>query len=75
MKRLEKKPFALLGINSDTEQRYRAALKEGGITWPSWFDGGSPGGPIATKWSVEAWPTIYVLDARGVIRGRGTAGI
>jgi hypothetical protein len=69
VKRLEGKPFAILGINSDTD---RAALKktlaEEHLTWRSWWDGGSTEGPIAKKWNVRAWPTIYVLDAKGVIR-------
>ena len=71
VKRLKNKPFALLGINSDTAERYRAAVKEGGITWPNWFDGGTSGGPIANLWHVQGWPTVYVLDAKGVIRYKG----
>ena len=74
VKRLENKPFALLGVNSDVKARYRAALKEGGITWPSWFDGGSRRGPIASHWNVHGWPTIYVLDGKGVIRYKDVRG-
>jgi hypothetical protein len=68
VKRLENKPFALLGINSDEDREdlKKVLLKES-ITWPSWFDGGTAG-PIAKKWNVQGWPTIYVLDAKGVIR-------
>ena len=36
--------------------------------------GGSTGGPIATKWAVTGWPTIYVLDHKGVIRYKGVRG-
>ncbi len=32
------------------------------------------GGPIATKWAVSGWPTIYVLDAKGVIRYKNVRG-
>ena len=71
VKRLEGKPFALLGINSD---RDRAALKHllesEKITWRNWWDGGSTEGPIASRWAVLAWPSIYVLDHQGVIRFR-----
>ena len=38
------------------------------LTWRSWWDGGSTNGPIARAWNVSAWPTIYVLDHKGVIR-------
>lgn len=69
VKRLEGQPFALVGVNSD---RDKAALKkrmaEENITWPSFWNGGSTSGPISTAWNVHGWPTIYVLDAKGVIR-------
>jgi hypothetical protein len=73
--RLENKPFALLGINSDTDrQDLKAVLKKEQITWRSWWDGGNTEGPIATAWCVDGWPTIYVLDQRGVIRGKHLRG-
>ena len=61
--------FTLLGINSDsTTTRAKAAFKREKITWPVIFDNGGTDGPIATRWGVRGWPTIYVLDAKGVIR-------
>jgi len=33
-----------------------------------WWDGGSTSGPIASSWNVEGWPTLYILDHKGVIR-------
>ncbi len=68
VKRLESKPFALVGVNSDPKDRLKRVLKK---TWRSWWDGGEPGGPIATKWNISGWPTIYVLDHKGVIRFKG----
>ena len=44
------------------------------ITWPSWFDGGGTGGPIATLYGVRSWPTVYVLDPKGVIRFKNVRG-
>ena len=70
VKRLEGKPFALLGINSDSKDRLRRTMKNENITWRSWWDGGNTRGPIAKAWNVKGWPTIYVLDAKGVIRYR-----
>jgi len=68
VERLAGKPFVLLGINGDNdlEQAKRVVDKEG-ITWRSWRNGG-PEGPITDLYNVEGWPTVYVLDARGVIR-------
>ena len=68
VKRLENKPFALLGINSDQDKEsLKEAMKKEQIIWRSWWDQ-STEGPIASKWNVQGWPTIYVLDAKGVIR-------
>jgi hypothetical protein len=68
VKRLVGKPFALLGVNSDADkQKLREVMQKEGITWRSWWDGGRSG-PIASRWNVAGWPTIYVLDAKGVIR-------
>jgi len=65
------KKFVLLGINSDSSPaKLRAAAKREDLTWPMIFDGGGTDGPVATKWGVRGWPTIYVIDADGVIRAR-----
>jgi len=68
VKRLEGKPFALLGVNSDPRDQVRRAMKRENITWRSWWDGGTTQGPIAKSWNVHGWPTIYVLDHKGVVR-------
>ena len=68
--RLETKSFVLLGIDSDPKPAYRSGIKKAGITWTSWWDGGTTSGPIASRWNVHSWPTIYLLDAKGVIRYR-----
>jgi hypothetical protein len=69
VKRLENKPFVLLGVNSDRDrEKLKETLKEEQITWRSWWDGGSTGGPIATAWNVRGWPTLYLIDHKGIIR-------
>ncbi len=68
VKKLKDKPFALLGINSDPRENLKKAMEREKITWRSWWDGGSSDGPIAKKWNVHGWPTIYVLDHKGTIR-------
>ena len=75
VKRLEDKPFALLGINSDRDRdALQTVLKKENITWRSFWNGGSTSGPISSAWNVRAWPTIYVLDQHGVIRYKNVRG-
>jgi len=66
--RLKDQPFALVGVNSDKDlEKLKARMTEEKITWPSFRDE-STSGPIATKWNISGWPTIYVIDQKGVIR-------
>jgi len=75
VKRLENRPFALIGINSDQDRdALKKVLEMESITWRSFWNGGSTNGPISTAWRVRGWPTIYVLDANGVIRARDVRG-
>ena len=39
------------------------------LAWTSFWDSAErPNGQISKAWNISAWPTIYVLDADGVIR-------
>jgi peroxiredoxin len=73
VKKMEGKPFTVLGINSDPLEHLKETIQKEHMTWPSWSDG-STDGPIARAWNVHAWPTIYVLDAKGVIRFKDLRG-
>jgi thiol-disulfide isomerase/thioredoxin len=62
----KERPFALLGICTDKEiDQARKTAEEHKMSWPCWFDGES--GPIARDYNILTWPTIYVLDRKGVI--------
>ena len=76
VKRLADKPFALIGVNSDKDlEKLAPRLKAEQITWRSFWNGPQgTGGPISKAWNVSGWPTIYVLDAEGVIRAKGVRG-
>ena len=71
MTNLKDKPFALLGIHIGglgVEQLEEVIAKEK-LTWRSFVDEGQAGaGPIATKWSLSATPTFYLIDHKGAIR-------
>ena len=75
VKQFENRPFVIVGVNSDDSlETLRKAMKDNELTWTSFFDGGGTGGPIATRWSVTGWPTVYVLDPDGIIRYRDVRG-
>ncbi|MBI5432274.1 MAG: TlpA family protein disulfide reductase [Planctomycetes bacterium] len=70
VQRLADQPFSLLGINSDGDAAaVREILAANGITWRQAIDGDTDG-PIARSWNVQGWPTLYLIDAAGVIRHR-----
>jgi len=76
VKQLSDKPFALIGVNSDKDlEKIQEVVKEKNLTWRSFWNGpDGTGGPISTKWGVTGWPTIYVLDSKGVIRFKNVRG-
>jgi hypothetical protein len=66
--KLKDKPFVIVGINSDSNRdELKKVLEKEQITWRSWWDGGGTGGPIATQWNIQGWPTLYLLDHKGII--------
>jgi hypothetical protein len=71
VKKYEGKPFILLGINSDKDRdKVKRDNEKEQLTWRNWWDGGSTNGPIARKWNVRGWPTVYLIDHHGVIRAK-----
>ena len=76
VKRLKDKPFALIGMNSDGDlDTLRQVRVEKELTWRSFWNGpDGTGGPISSAWGVRSWPTIYVIDEKGVIRYQNVRG-
>ena len=70
VKRMEGKPFALIGVDGDDDRDMAAkTMAKESMTWPSIWNGGQHGGVVA-KFGVRSWPTLYLIDAQGVIRYR-----
>ena len=76
VQRLADRPFALIGVNSDKDlDELKKRMAEENITWRSFWNGPEgTGGPISARWNVRGWPTIYILDHKGVIRFKGARG-
>ena len=68
VKRHAGRPFAIVGVNTDTDREaYLRQLENHGVTWRSAWQG-STRGPLVTAWGIETYPTVLVLDAEHVIR-------
>jgi len=65
-------PMVVLGVDSSTDRNDAKRVKaDQKLAYRSWWDGHgrrNTDGPIASAWNVVGWPTVYVLDAQGVIR-------
>lgn len=67
VKRMQDKPFALLGINNDGPAAdVLPRFQKEGITWRNAIE--PEQGSLASQWNVSGYPTLYLLDAEGVIR-------
>ena len=71
VKDYEDRPFQMISVMGDRKaETVSAAIGAGDITWLTTWDGES--GPIATKWNISSWPTVFIMDHRGVIRSTGS---
>ena len=67
-------PFAILGVDTGaSRESVRLAKAQEKLGYPSFWDAPVPtaadeAGAIATAWNAAGFPTLYVLDGRGVIR-------
>lgn len=63
------RPFTVIGINSgDSKEKAAKTIRDNKMTWPSFIDGAD--GPIVDRWNVGSFPTVYLLDDKGVILAR-----
>ena len=69
--RLAGEEFAFLGVNCDlrSPKSFRQEAKRNGITWRNALQY-RPVGHMTDAYGVHHWPTAFVIDAEGVLRGR-----
>jgi peroxiredoxin len=70
VEKYKNQPFAIIGVNSDTDlEALKKVREKENISWRSFWAGPEgTRGPIPSQWNVRGWPTIYIIDAKGVIR-------
>lgn len=67
VEKLKDKPFVLLSVSADEEKTdLTEFLSSEKMPWLHWWDGSK--GPLTKTFKVKAFPTLYLIDHKGVIR-------
>lgn len=73
VERLKDRPFALVSVSFDEKpEAVTEFLKGTPMPWVHWFNGHDGG--MADAYKINHFPTIYVIDAAGVIRFKEVRG-
>jgi thiol-disulfide isomerase/thioredoxin len=73
VKRLEKEPFVLISVSADNDQEtLEKFLEKEPMPWVHWYSG--PKSKLMDDLNIRFFPTIFILDADGVIRYRNLRG-
>ena len=71
--RLKGQPFALVSISADAQKKTLADfLAREPMPWNHWWNGAE--GKLIETLSIQYFPTIFVIDAQGIIRFKGVRG-
>ena len=71
--KLKNKPFILVSISVDRDKEtLKRFLEKEPMPWTHWWNG--PEGGIVEYWNIQYFPTIYIIDAQGVIRRKDQNG-
>jgi thiol-disulfide isomerase/thioredoxin len=69
MDKLKGKPFTILSVSCDDDKDdLTNFLAKEKMPWDHWWDGAR--GPVAKSFRVQAFPTLYLIDAKGVVRNK-----
>jgi len=70
VEQLKGRPFALLSVNTDRDREtLRRSIANGEITWRCCWESGVEG-PNCSRWLIERFPQVFLLDHKGVIRSQ-----
>jgi len=73
LKKYSGKPFSIVAVSGDDDvDTVKQHLASHPLPWTHWYNG--PEGGVLDAWNVQAFPTVYVIDAAGVIRHRNIHG-
>lgn len=65
VKELADKPFALLGVNTDSSlEVFQNAVKKNNLNWRSFYDADKS---ICKSYGIQSFPTIMLINEEGVV--------
>jgi thiol-disulfide isomerase/thioredoxin len=66
VEKMDGKPFVFVSISADAKKETLTKfIEKTPMPWTHWYSGT---GGVVEAWDVEAFPTIFILDAKGIIR-------
>jgi len=70
VEKMSGRPFELVGVNGDPEltDDVKQTILEKKITWRSFKNQQKDSPPLSETWEIGGWPTIYVIDHKGIIK-------
>ena len=72
--KMKDKPFVLISLSADDKKEtLEKFLEKEPMPWVHWWNGSAQGGAVEA-YKVRFYPTIYVLDEKGVIRFKHVRG-
>jgi peroxiredoxin/tRNA A-37 threonylcarbamoyl transferase component Bud32/tetratricopeptide (TPR) repeat protein len=76
VERYKDQPFILIGVNCDDDkEQAQKTIHKARLNWRNWFDRDTSGRDRPSSvWQVDHFPTLYVLDKRGIIRFKEVRG-
>ncbi len=73
VERLQGKPFQMVSISADEEKKTLVDfLARQKMPWDQWWSG--PEGKVMDQLNIQHYPTIFVIDAKGIIRHKELRG-
>jgi thiol-disulfide isomerase/thioredoxin len=74
VEKFKDKPFALISVSADDEKKaLEEFLTKEKMPWTHWWDNGGDSA-LLKQWNVRFFPTVYVIDQKGVIRYKHVRG-
>jgi len=59
--------FEVIGVSVDSDkQGLLDTVKQEGFPWPQYFDGKGIDNEIASKYDIEIFPTLWLIDKKGI---------